>query len=245
MVVSCPPRHNCQSAASVPELFFPYFFFRVRLARAAAVLTFFIGWLANGVLLDAQEDRRNSAVEPRTEENVQVSIPISLINRLKQRFPEKKYHSAVDFYETNAPWFLIELEETCTERPDEAKNHADQLLARMQHLLTIKKTRPDEYERLLNMLALQNRCLSLSRKIRNQRRVLDQTGRNADNAQLSRSQEELRRVLADIFTATQQNQLIEINRLEAEVREMRRMIQQREVNKESLLESRFKQMTED
>ena len=56
---------------------------------------------------------------------------------------------------------------------------------------------------------------------------------------LQETRQQLREVLEKCFERSQQNQLIELNRLEAEVRDLRALLQQRQGARELILQQRF------
>ena len=55
--------------------------------------------------------------------------------------------------------------------------------------------------------------------------------------------ERYRKLLEESFRFSQQNQLIEVNRLEAEVRDLRRLLEEREANRSLIMQQRYFQLT--
>ena len=65
----------------------------------------------------------------------------------------------------------------------------------------------------------------------------------AAKAAMAQARNELRDVLLRAFDASQQNQRIEVNRLEAELQAMRGLLDEREAKRDLILQQRFIQLT--
>jgi len=125
-----------------------------------------------------------------------------------------------------------------------------QRLARVlvEHFLDVEDARrnsPDEYKRLLDIEKMENRCQKLSVRIQQLRTALEKPGNDAredsdkQRKELATAKNQLNVVILKLYTARQQNQLIAVNRLEAEVNELRKLIQQRDANRKEIVTRRF------
>jgi len=153
----------------------------------------------------------------------------------------------IRFYRKNNPAALDRLAAALQADPRAGRRLARELV---EHFIDLEETRrssPDEYVRLLEIEKLEARCLELSAQARKLRTALKTSGRGEDPAkirrEITRLEAELRQLIDRVFTARQQNQLIAVNRLEAEVAELRKIIQQRDANRKDIVSRRFRQLT--
>jgi len=149
------------------------------------------------------------------------------------------------FYRTHNPDALAELSGRSRQDPLSGKAYFRTLTEHFLEMEQLRAASPEEYERVVQIERMESRSRHLARRIQNLGRALG--GRPADPAALAREREqakaELRDLLQQTFVVAQQNQLIEVNRLEAEVRELRRLLEERDANQRLILEQRFVELT--
>ena len=154
---------------------------------------------------------------------------------------------ALRFFRTHGTGYLVHLAALHADG-DRAQAHrfASDMVERFAYLQSVKARNPDEYERLVAIEEMTARSLVLARRVREEGESPAEKGGAAEEtgeATLDTPAAELTNLLERIFEARQQNQLIEINRLEAEVREMRRLLEQRQANKEMIVGRRYTELT--
>ena len=126
-----------------------------------------------------------------------------------------------------------------------SKRYLKRMVRRYKRLERLRMTSPEEYERVIAVDRMEGESRRLGRRVRQLDRALlsGEGNREALLFELDRAVGELRKLVEDTFARKQQSQLIEINRLEAEVRELRRLVEQREANRERVVERRFLELT--
>lgn len=178
--------------------------------------------------------------------NVARDVPASIVARLEKQFSASRQKRVIRFYRQHAPNFLLELDSKAHVSPAAADAYFEQLQVRHRLLAGLKKSNPDKYGEEMRALGQRDECMALSRSVRALRRRALAQAADVPVEQLEdlrlRAEKRLYELLGDIFTETQQRQLIEINRLEAEIRELRRLVRQREANRETILQSQFEEL---
>ena len=168
-----------------------------------------------------------------------------LIRKLTESFPDLSLEEMMAFCKRSNPEALEEYREVHRENPAAAEALLRQLAGRYGELQEVRAKRPEEYERLVKIDRMESRSRRLARRIRTLAKAVaeDDANRVVLEPDLDRAREELKNLLQRVFTSIQQNQLIEINRLEAELRELRRLVEEREANNQLILQRRFSQLT--
>ncbi len=117
----------------------------------------------------------------------------------------------------------------------------------IEHFLDIDAVRrddPDEYRRLVAIEKMEARALVLGSQIRRLKQAWATAPDRAHiNRQIEQRERTLKTLLEKIFTARQQNQKIALNRLEAELRQLRELIEQRAAVKQEIITRRFRTLT--
>ena len=167
-----------------------------------------------------------------------------LFRRLEKQFPSLEPAVMVRFYEENSPDILEEFQSRCTDAPAGAGAYLRLMTEHFLKVYALRDTYPDDYERALQLERLESNARRLARTIRDS----GADGQAADDQkpaedELAEARKELRQNLEKSFRFSQQNQLIEVNRLEAEVRDLRRLLQEREANRALILQQRYLQFT--
>jgi hypothetical protein len=168
------------------------------------------------------------------------------LESLRQQRPELDIAQLLAFYADYAPDLLAEWERRCAQHPSSADAYLSLLAEHYASVVKSKDEDPEEYERLLWQQRLESDVRQLSRRIQDLSRP-DADDSLADTAarQLSLQGEKLRlrQLMEESFDRAQQRQLVEINRLENDVRDLRRLLSERAANRQLILEQRFKILT--
>lgn len=165
---------------------------------------------------------------------------------LQRKRPELVVAELLSFYRENAPDLLAEWERRCAQQPDSAESYLALLAEHYASIVKVKDEDPDEYERLVWQQRQESKVRSVSRAIQDLSRPGADGSLGAEAARLMRLQEEkmlLRQLLEEGFDNAQQRQMVEINRLENEVRDLRRLVSERAANRQLILEQRFMVLT--
>lgn len=161
--------------------------------------------------------------------------------------PDLEPVAVVRFYEEYSPDLVADFSSRKYEDQAAAARYAGRLATHFTELESVRRRSPKEYERLLELEELETTSRRLGLRVRKLEELLAADGDENAAAGALRAdamgvRTGLRRVLERIFAARQQNQLIEINRLEAEVQDLRRLAQEREAQREHILEYRFREL---
>jgi len=146
----------------------------------------------------------------------------------------------IEFLRERDPDTLLELDETCRQKATNARDLVQHVFRVYIELRQLQTKNVAEFERVLSIRALEGKCRRLAAKIR---QVRSQTPHALRDSPLQDDAARLRRLQEEVFDSTQANQLIEVNRLETEVRELRRHLEERGRNKAAILETRFTDLT--
>jgi len=174
-----------------------------------------------------------------------VTVRRQLLEQLGRDRQDLEIDALLRFYRRHNPEALAEFEEKCATDRAAAAQHATWLATRFQELEALRLSRPDEFKRCVALEQLESACRRLARRVRYLERALaaGEGNRGAQEAALKAAREDLRDALQRHFVGAQQNQLVELNRLEAEVRELRRMVEERQASKDAILERYYLQLT--
>ncbi|NLF19568.1 MAG: hypothetical protein GX595_20250 [Lentisphaerae bacterium] len=156
--------------------------------------------------------------------------------------PSLDVGAMLDYYSRTSPDIHAEIRTHIQGRAEDAAAYLGRLADHYQRLDRIRERNPDEFERLLNLDLLESRARMLGRLVlQSQAALNDGTADDAAavRAAMTRAKEELRGVLERAFDNTQQNQRIELNRLEAELRTMRRLLDERAAKRDLIIRQRF------
>ncbi len=176
-------------------------------------------------------------------ENVSRVKEQQLQQYMDKNFPHVSSDDLVHFYQKNNPDALKAfLEEN--ERDDKtAQAYLEVLVGHFVRLQDMKNENPREYLRLLEIEQYESLSRRLSQKIRSLKAAQKSGSLTAEaKKELSQAEVALHKILKKIFDAVQENQLIEINRLEAEMRELRRLLEERAVNQDAILRNRYEKL---
>jgi hypothetical protein len=152
--------------------------------------------------------------------------------------PKVKPNALWGFYKRYAPDRIQQFERACK---TSASKSQESLLAMAQHYLDLEELRqrnPEEYGRLLELEQAESKARELGRRVTALALSSSKPG-SVGHKSLLKTRKELRLALEKCFQSSQQNQLIEMNRLEAEVRDLRALLQQRQGARELILQQRF------
>jgi len=165
---------------------------------------------------------------------------------VREKYPQTNPDDVVAFHRQYAPDLLAEWERRCREEATSAKAYFLLLADNFAAIDVLRKDDPDEYERQIRQQQTESQVRSLSRQIQ-ALAVKEGDGADEPDRLLARQRLklELRHLLEKSFDEAQQRQLIEINRLEAEMRNLRRLADERAANRRLILGQRFYILTGD
>ncbi len=167
------------------------------------------------------------------------------VRRFANVFGDLPPKDILTFYARHIPEALAEFDDRCRENPGTARRYLSHLVKRYAALLPLRSRNAEEYKRILAVERMEAKTRRLGRTVRQQNKAgtdAADTGGSGPERGEADEERELRGLLSRVFAAVQQNQLIEINRLEAELRELRRLVAEREANKDLILQTRFEEL---
>jgi hypothetical protein len=149
------------------------------------------------------------------------------------------------FCSEHVPFALGETRALLSRHDEGAEKQLRGLVERYLELRQTEEQSPDEYQRLLKIEKMTDEGRALGKRIQELQQALQADPPEAKPLQteLTVAQAELRQLVSRIFVAEHQNQQIEVNRLEAEVRELQRLLRQREANRSQIIQQRLYELT--
>lgn len=171
----------------------------------------------------------------------------SITRVLTLTHPDIKSGEMLEYYSLNSPDVLVEIR---SQVESSGAHDPGPYLRRLADHFTmmerVKRRSPTEFSRLVALEQLESRSRVLGQRIQ-QLTALVAEGSKSDSAAakkaLATAREELQAALERSFDESQQNQRIELNRLDAELRAMRRLIDEREVKRDLILRQRYLQFS--
>ena len=162
--------------------------------------------------------------------------------------PLKLYQEAraYQYYRTNAPDLLEEIEKRRKAYPEAMDAYLGQLADHFQEVDKLRGEDNAMYDRMVRQEKQQCEVRKLSREIQKLAKVPKKEPKNVEEqrlAQLKEARAQLRKLLEEAFDESQQQQLIKINELESEVRDLRRLATERSKNRKYILQERFRTLT--
>lgn len=165
---------------------------------------------------------------------------------VKRVRPNVDAEAMMAYYRTNAPDLLEEIEKRRAAYPEAMDAYLGQLA---DHFQEIDKLRGEDnmmYERKVKEERQQCQVRRLSKTVQQLAKAPAEEGADAKaerEKQLKAARLQLRKLLEAAFDEAQQQQLIQINRLESEVRDLRRVATERSKNRGYILQERFRTLT--
>ena len=169
-----------------------------------------------------------------------------LVETLKRVRPNVEAEAMLGYYRANAPDLLEEIEKRRKAYPEAMDAYLAQLA---DHFQEVDKLRGEDnalYDRMVRQEKRQCDVRKLSREIQRLAKTPKNEPKNVEEqrlAQLKESRLKLRNLLEQAFDEAQQQQLIQINQLESEVRDLRRLATDRSKNRKYILQERFRTLT--
>ncbi len=197
-------------------------------------------------LLPLLTGTETAAVGTSVQEKAAILVQRESLQSVREAKPELDSVAFMAFLADNTPDLLEEWKRRCAEEPETALAYLNLLVDHYEHISAVQKDNPAEYERLLEQQRTESRARQLARQIQ----LLPEQIRTApaDKAEvlthkLDTAREELKKLLQDSFDEAQARQLFDLNRLESEVRDLRRLVEERATNRQFILEQRFQVLT--
>ncbi|MBO4344350.1 MAG: hypothetical protein J5833_01260 [Victivallales bacterium] len=144
----------------------------------------------------------------------------------------------VAFYAGNAPDLLAEWQKRCAASPEKGLEYTNMLMRNFLEIDRFREANPEEYERLVKQQRTESQIRTISLEIQELAKHDDEKER------LGELKLKLKKLMEDAFDDAQRRQLLEINRLENEVRNLRNLAEQRAANRQKILQQRFMLMTD-
>ena len=169
-----------------------------------------------------------------------------LAETLKRVRPNVEADAMLGYYRENAPDLLDEIEKRRKAYPEAMDAYLGQLADHFQEVDKLRGEDNAMYDRMVRQEKQQCQVRGLSREIQKLAKTPKNEPKNIEVqrlAQLKESRLKLRNLLEQAFDETQQQQLIQINRLENEVRDLRRLATERSKNRGLILQERFRTLT--
>ena len=169
-----------------------------------------------------------------------------LAETLKRVRPNVEAEAMLGYYRENAPDLLDEIEKRRKAYPEAMDAYLGQLADHFQEVDKLRGVDNAMYDRMVRQEKRQCDVRKLSREIQKLSKPFKNEPKNVEEqrlAQLKESRLQLRKLLEQAFDETQQQQLIQINRLENEVRDLRRLATERSKNRGMILQERFRTLT--
>ena len=139
----------------------------------------------------------------------------------------------IRFYAKNSPDLLSGWETRSSASREKGVEYLKLLIKNFLEIDKFRESNPDEYERLARHMQSESLIRITSLEIQN-------IAKNPDEKEkLQELKLKLRKLMEDAFDEAQRRQLLEINRLENEVRNLKNLAEQRAANKQSILQQRF------
>jgi hypothetical protein len=156
--------------------------------------------------------------------------------------PAVNVTAMLEYYSRTSPDIHAEIRTHVAGDASDATVYLGRLAEHYVRLDRVRERNPAEYERLMSVDLLESRARMLGRLILQFSGATPEGAAEdaaAAGAALARAKEELRGVLERAFESTQQNQRIELNRLDAELRTMRRLLDERASKRDQIVRQRF------
>jgi hypothetical protein len=157
-------------------------------------------------------------------------------------YPGVNVTAMLEYYSRTSPDIHAEIRAHVADGAADGPAYLGRLAEHYVRLDRVRERNPAEFERLMSLDLLESRARMLGRLI------LQFSGTTAECSAedaaatalaMNRAKDELRGVLERTFDSTQQNQRIELNRLDAELRTMRRLLDERASKRELIIRQRF------
>ncbi|NMA19792.1 MAG: hypothetical protein GX927_04350 [Lentisphaerae bacterium] len=150
------------------------------------------------------------------------------------------------FYQEHVPDLLKEFADNARQLPDQAAGFLQQLVNGYRDLQKIRKENPTLYQWQLRRLGDEVKIRRTAKEIKQLEEFLHH--KSAANEptrvlELHQKKQELKKMLEEAFLASQQQQQIEINRLEAEINMLKQLLEERNASRELILQEQYRKLT--
>ncbi|MBR5838006.1 MAG: hypothetical protein IKZ84_05615 [Victivallales bacterium] len=174
------------------------------------------------------------------------AVQAELAETLKRVRPNVEAEAMLGYYRENAPDLLEEIEKRRKAYPEAMDAYLGQLADHFQEVDKLRGEDNAAYDRMVKKEKQQCQVRRLSREIQQLAKPAKNEAKDAADqrlALLKESRLQLRKLLEHAFDEAQQQQLIQINKLESEVRDLRRLATERSKNRANILQERFRTLT--
>ena len=163
-----------------------------------------------------------------------------------QQNPGLSMHDIKAFYQEHVPDLLKEFADNARQLPDQAASFLQQLVNGYRDLQKIRKENPTLYQWQLRRLGDEVKIRRTANEIKQLEEFLrdkSATDEPTRVLELHQKKQELKKMLEEAFLASQQHQQIEINRLEAEMNMLKQLLEERNANRELILQEQYRKLT--
>ena len=170
----------------------------------------------------------------------------SVTRVLSRSHPRLKADSMLDYYSRTGPDIFAEIRSQVESAARDPGPYLRRLADHFEKMERVRGRNPTEFSRLVALEQLESRARMLGRRIQQLTAFLAAGGKGdatMTKGALNAAKEELRSALERAFEAAQQNQRIEVNRLDAELRAMRRLLDERDAKRDLILQQRYLQLS--
>lgn len=209
-----------------------------RQLRSGLLYTVPILVLYGNVRLQAQQ----SDPAPAAAEAAGSDLELKARQVLVTAHPGLDVVAMLEYYSRTSPDIHTEIRARIEGGADDVSAYLGRLAEHYVRLDRVRLRNPAEFERLMALDLIESRARMLGRLIMQLSGVPTEGAAEdvvASRVALSRAKDELRGVLERAFDGTQQNQRIELNRLDAELRTMRRLLDERASKRDLIIRQRF------
>ncbi|MBN2450537.1 MAG: hypothetical protein JXR77_09105 [Lentisphaeria bacterium] len=152
----------------------------------------------------------------------------------------------LDYFSRNSPDIFAEVRRLLDSGEGDPAPYLRRLADHFLRMDRVNRRNPTEFSRLAAIEQLESRARMLGRRVQELAAAAAAAkGAEASEARraMAEARQELKSVLERAFDASQQNQRLELNRLEAELQAMRRLLEEREAKRDLILQQRFIQLS--
>jgi hypothetical protein len=151
-----------------------------------------------------------------------------------------------EFYQENAPDLLKELAACLREWPALAAGFLQQLVDGYRDLQKVRRDNPTLYQWQLRRLSEEVKIRRLGNEVKQLNLYIQDKSATEEPAkllELHQKKQQLKKLLELSFQSFQQQQQVEINRLEAEMQMLKQLLEERADSKEMILQEQYRKLT--
>jgi len=164
--------------------------------------------------------------------------------KLSEKFSPDKF---LTFYQEYAPELLQEWHLVCLNSPETAGQYLQQLVQGYEELQALKLSSPSVYTWRAKRFRQELKMRLLGADIKKQNAELQDksiTEHTEKFLQFYQNKQKLKKMLEDDFQSREQEQQIELKRLETEMKMLKMLLEEREASKDSIIREKYQKLTD-